>query len=150
MKSYLSTVPESMLAFILIGGQHPVFDVSIWLHVSIKIHTDNSPLIIRSRSVTEVSPNFKQSDKERLELYRMIFDNLHTGAIVTDVNGIVTHLNKPYADFLGLSVAECIGKHCTDLVESSRMHIVARTGQPGSQSHADDSRAQYCSLPLSH
>lgn len=75
-------------------------------------------------------PMFRQSDQDQLELFQLIFDSIHNGAIVTDVNGIVTHLNKAYADFLGLSVAECIGKHCTELVESSRMHIVARTGQP--------------------
>ncbi len=68
--------------------------------------------------------------KDQLELFQLIFDSLHNGAIVTDINGIVTHLNKAYADFLGVPVAECIGKHCTELVESSRMHIVVRTGRP--------------------
>ena len=68
--------------------------------------------------------------KDQLELFQLIFDSIHNGAIVTDVNGIVTHLNKAYADFLGVPVADCIGKHCTELVESSRMHIVARTGRP--------------------
>ncbi|WP_246804238.1 PAS domain-containing protein [Desulfosarcina cetonica] len=71
-----------------------------------------------------------QSIQDQLELFQLIFDSIHNGAIVTDANGIVTHLNKAYADFLGVSVADCIGKHCTELVESSRMHIVARTGRP--------------------
>jgi transcriptional regulator with PAS, ATPase and Fis domain len=39
-------------------------------------------------------------------------------------------LNKPYARFLGHDVKESIGKHCTEVVENSRMHIVARTGRP--------------------
>ncbi|BBO82662.1 sigma-54 interaction domain-containing protein [Desulfosarcina ovata] len=75
-------------------------------------------------------PGDLQYLQEQLELFGLIFDSIHNGAIVTDTKGIVTHLNKPYADFLGVSVADCIGKHCTDLVESSRMHIVARTGRP--------------------
>ncbi|HSO18159.1 MAG TPA: sigma 54-interacting transcriptional regulator, partial [Desulfosarcina sp.] len=64
------------------------------------------------------------------ELFRLIFDNIYNGAMVTDAEGIVTHLNRPYARFLGLNAAESIGKHCTEVVENTRMHIVARTGKP--------------------
>ncbi len=65
---------------------------------------------------------------DQLELFQLIFDNTPSGAMVTDPNGIVTHLNKPYADFLGMEVKKSIGKHCTEVAENSRMHIVGRTG----------------------
>ena len=71
-----------------------------------------------------------QSLKRQLELFYLIFDSIYNGSMVTDANGIVTHLNKPYAQFLGIDVAESIGKHCTDVVENTRMHIVAKTGKP--------------------
>ncbi len=66
--------------------------------------------------------------RRRLELFQLIFDSIHNGAMVTDAAGAVTHLNKPYARFLGLNVSESIGRHCTEVVENTRMHIVARTG----------------------
>ena len=66
--------------------------------------------------------------RRRLELFQLIFDSIHNGAMVTDAAGVVTHLNKPYARFLGLSISKSIGRHCTDVVENTRMHIVARTG----------------------
>jgi len=66
--------------------------------------------------------------RRKLELFQLIFDSIHNGAMVTDADGIVTHLNRPYARFLGLDVAASIGKHCTAVVENTRMHIVARTG----------------------
>lgn len=73
---------------------------------------------------------------EQLEMYRLIFDSIHNGAIVTDINGSITHFNKPYGEFLGVDPQAQIGKHCTDSVENSRMHIVARTGIPEiNQSH---------------
>jgi len=73
---------------------------------------------------------------EQLEMYRLIFDSIHNGAIVTDINGGITHFNKPYGEFLGVDPQAQIGKHCTDSVENSRMHIVARTGIPEiNQSH---------------
>jgi transcriptional regulator with PAS, ATPase and Fis domain len=68
--------------------------------------------------------------EDQLELFQLLFDNIPSGAMLTDANGIVTHLNKPYADFLGTSSKKNIGRHCTEVVENSRMHIVGKTGIP--------------------
>lgn len=64
----------------------------------------------------------------QLELFQLIFNNLPSGAMVTDADGIVTHLNKPYADFLGVDLKKSIGRHCSEVVENTRMHLVAQTG----------------------
>ncbi|MDJ0720075.1 MAG: sigma 54-interacting transcriptional regulator [Desulfobacterales bacterium] len=72
--------------------------------------------------------NASREIRRKLELFQLIFDSIHNGAMVTDAAGVVTHLNKPYARFLGLNISENIGRHCTDVVENTRMHIVARTG----------------------
>jgi transcriptional regulator with PAS, ATPase and Fis domain len=50
--------------------------------------------------------------------------------MVTDSDGYVTHFNKPYGEFLGIKPEEQIGKHCTEVIENTRMHIVAKTGRP--------------------
>jgi transcriptional regulator with PAS, ATPase and Fis domain len=68
--------------------------------------------------------------QNQLELFQHIFDSIHNGAMVTDAAGMVTHLNRPYARFLGVDVNKSIGRHCTEVVENTRMHIVARTGRP--------------------
>ncbi len=71
-----------------------------------------------------------------LQMYKRIFDSIYNGAIVTDADGIITHFNKPYGEFLGVNPDDQIGKHCTESVENSRMHIVAKTGIPEiNQSH---------------
>jgi PAS domain S-box-containing protein len=66
----------------------------------------------------------------QLEMYQLIFDNIYNGVMVTDAEGVVTHFNRPYGHFLGLDPAMQIGKHCTEVVENTRMHIVAKTGKP--------------------
>jgi PAS domain S-box-containing protein len=74
--------------------------------------------------------------QKQLEMYQLIFDSIYKGAIVTDINGRITHFNKPYGAFLGVDPEDQIGRHCTESVDNSRMHIVARTGQPEiNQSH---------------
>ncbi len=63
-------------------------------------------------------------------MYKQIFESIYNGSMVTDANGIITHFNGPYGHFLGLNPAEQIGRHCTEAIENSRMHIVAKTGKP--------------------
>src|SRR3989339_2255366 len=68
--------------------------------------------------------------RRRLEIMECIFDSIYNGSMVTDANGYVTHFNIPYGQFLGVDPKEQIGRHCTDVVENSRMNIVAQTGKP--------------------
>ena len=73
---------------------------------------------------------------KKLEMYRLIFDSIYNGAMVTDADGYITHFNKPYGQFLDLEPKAQIGKHCLEAVENSRMHIVAQTGRAEiNQSH---------------
>ena len=82
--------------------------------------------------VAEMTDNRSQAGTaalvEQLELFQLIFDNIPSGAMITTPGGIVTHLNKPYARFLGIDVAKSIGRHCTEVVENTRMHVVGATG----------------------
>ena len=48
--------------------------------------------------------------------------------LVVDANGTVTMISEEYAEFNGTTVAEAVGKHVTEVVENTRMHIVAQTG----------------------
>jgi len=68
--------------------------------------------------------------RQRLEMYELIFESIHYGSLVTDDKGYVTHFNKPYGLFLNLDPQAQIGKHCTDVVQNTRMHIVAQSGKP--------------------
>jgi transcriptional regulator with PAS, ATPase and Fis domain len=67
--------------------------------------------------------------KDRLALLELILDNIYNGVIVTDADGYVIFFNKPYGMFLGIDPAQQIGKHATEVVENTRMHIVAKTGE---------------------
>jgi PAS domain S-box-containing protein len=66
---------------------------------------------------------------QRLKLANLIFDHIENGAVVTDNEGNILYFNRPYARFLGLEAENVIGKHVTEVLEGSRMHIVARTGK---------------------
>ncbi|MEA3240752.1 MAG: sigma 54-interacting transcriptional regulator, partial [Pseudomonadota bacterium] len=61
--------------------------------------------------------------------YKALLDNMQIGIIVSDAAGYIVYLNETYARFLGIDVAAQIGRHATEVVKNSRLHIVAQTGQ---------------------
>ena len=75
----------------------------------------------------EKSDRGKERIIQQLEMYQLILDNIYNGVMVTDAEGVVTHFNRPYGQFLGLDPDAQIGKHCTEVGENTRMHIVAKT-----------------------
>ena len=66
---------------------------------------------------------------QQLQALQLIFDQIHDGACVSDAEGIIIHFNEPYGWFLGVDSKEQIGKHINEVVENTRMHIVAKTGK---------------------
>jgi transcriptional regulator with PAS, ATPase and Fis domain len=85
---------------------------------------------------THAAPPHIQELQHKLEMMNLILDSIHNGIMVTDAEGYIILFNKPYGAFLGVDPAAQIGKHCTQVVENTRMHIVAKTGIPEiNQSH---------------
>jgi PAS domain S-box-containing protein len=72
----------------------------------------------------------KLSSRQQQEMFEHITDSICNGVMVTDADGFITHFNKPCGQFLGIEPKEQIGKHCTEAVENTRMHIVAQTAIP--------------------
>ena len=63
-----------------------------------------------------------------LKMLEVAIDNAYEGLIITDADGIILKVNQAYADFLGVKMDEVVGRSVTEVVENTRMHIVARSG----------------------
>ena len=81
------------------------------------------------RMLKSLSVRAGAADSER-KMLEVALDNAYEGLIITDANGIVLRVNEAYATFLGKTIAELVGRHVTEVVENTRMHIVAQTGKP--------------------
>ncbi len=77
---------------------------------------------MESRSIHEL--------QEKIRFYEAILDNIHNGVMITDGDGKIIFFSKTYGNFLGVDPVQMVGKHCTEVVENTRMHIVAKTGTP--------------------
>lgn len=62
--------------------------------------------------------------------FRKLLDNMQIGVIVSDADGYLIYINPTYARFLNINIEESIGKYATDVVSNSRLHVVARSGEP--------------------
>ncbi|MEN6509633.1 MAG: sigma 54-interacting transcriptional regulator [Smithella sp.] len=68
--------------------------------------------------------------QEKIQFYETVLNNMLNGVIITDPEGKVIFFSESYGRFLGKNPREQIGLHATEVVENSRMHIVAKTGIP--------------------
>ncbi len=82
------------------------------------------------QDVTEMEKMSRELDSTRA-LVRTLEEVL-AGAgewmLVVDANGIVTMISEGYAEFNGTTVAEATGRHVTEVIENTRMHVVVKTG----------------------
>ncbi|WP_049665750.1 sigma-54 interaction domain-containing protein [Bacillus sp. FJAT-27231] len=61
--------------------------------------------------------------------YEQIINLLAERVVVVDRNGIIIYINEGYCEFIGTTVEEAVNRPVQDVIENSRMHIVAKTGQ---------------------
>lgn len=59
-----------------------------------------------------------------------VLNIIYDGIVVVDEHGRITLANRAWNDFLNVSPDAVIGKHVTEVMEETRLHIVARTGVP--------------------
>lgn len=61
-------------------------------------------------------------------LFKDAVEFAYDGLVMVDQDGYVQMLSRPYAEFLGVNQESSIGKHVTEVIENTRMHIVPKTG----------------------
>lgn len=58
-----------------------------------------------------------------------IVNSIFDGIVVVDKNGYIIMMNDAYGEFLQTDPKKAVGRHITDVIENTRMHIVAQTGK---------------------
>jgi transcriptional regulator with PAS, ATPase and Fis domain len=63
------------------------------------------------------------------DILETIIDSAYEWIVVVNSTGDIVYINKNYCQFLEIEQGEAIGKHVTEVIENSRMHIVAKSGK---------------------
>lgn len=61
--------------------------------------------------------------------HEQIINLLAERIVVVDREGIILYINEAYCDFLGTTVEDALNRPVAEVIENTRMHIVAKTGQ---------------------
>lgn len=82
------------------------------------------------QDVTEMEKMSRELDSTRalVRTLEEVLGGAGEWMVVVDANGIVTMISEEYAEFNGTTVADAVGKHATQVIENTRMHVVAKTG----------------------
>ncbi|HUH66125.1 MAG TPA: sigma 54-interacting transcriptional regulator [Syntrophales bacterium] len=68
--------------------------------------------------------------QEKASLYEAVLNNILSGVVITDPDGYIVFFSDTYGKFLSRDPKGTIGRHCTEVIENTRMHIVSQTGIP--------------------
>ncbi|MCQ6278581.1 sigma-54-dependent Fis family transcriptional regulator [Bacillus sp. EB600] len=61
--------------------------------------------------------------------HEQIINLLAERVVIVDREGIILYINEPYSEFIGTTVEKALGRPVQDVIENSRMHIVAKAGE---------------------
>lgn len=59
-----------------------------------------------------------------------VLDQAYEGITVVDRNGYIIYFNEAYSRIKGIKKEDAIGRHCTEVIENTRLHVVLETGVP--------------------
>ena len=65
---------------------------------------------------------------EELASLRHLLDVAVGGLQVVNRDGVITMVNRSFEEIHGVQAERVVGRHVTDVIENTRMHIVAQTG----------------------
>ncbi|MGF9738842.1 sigma 54-interacting transcriptional regulator [Priestia megaterium] len=69
-----------------------------------------------------------QENLYAVETLDAVLESAYEGIVIVDTDGIIKEFNAAYCRFLGKKREEAIGKHVTEIIENTRVHIVSETG----------------------
>lgn len=130
---YISNIfPRSELLNVIKSGEVQINKEEGPFIVTRKIITRNGEVIGGLEILNEKTDNdllIKSQDKGTASdnILNTIFNAVDECVVVVDENGIITMMSNAYKEFIDCENPE--GKHVTEVIENTKLHIVARTGE---------------------
>lgn len=88
---------------------------------ALEIFTDITDFKRMDRALTQ--------ERQHSKVLEVMFKTAYDWIVLVDTDGIITMMSQAYLDFLELEKEEAIGKHVTEVIPNTRMHIVVKTGE---------------------
>ena len=99
---------------------------------STKMYTEAGvakPIRLAEPSLADKNGCLIGSVEDLADVLEVIFDNVYSGIILCDKNSQILYMNKFYADLLGTTKEQAVGRHIRTYFPSSRLPGVLETGR---------------------
>ncbi|MDQ0176470.1 sigma-54 interaction domain-containing protein [Bacillus chungangensis] len=120
-----------------------ILERNMLLETTTHIHLPNKDVVIRKMqleeledvyhlylfSFTNASNRLLNIEENQEILLKDMMESAYDGLVMVDTDGYIQLLTQAYADFLGVDQKSAIGKHVTEVIENTRMHVVVKTGK---------------------
>ncbi|WP_169907514.1 sigma-54-dependent Fis family transcriptional regulator [Priestia abyssalis] len=93
------------------------------------ILTSEDKIKALTKKMHEIKEKFEEAN-HMLETLKIVLDTAYEGVVVIDSKGIIRDFNKAYSQFIGVTREEAIGKHVTEIIENTNLHVTVETGIP--------------------
>ncbi|MCA0984845.1 sigma 54-interacting transcriptional regulator [Halobacillus yeomjeoni] len=81
------------------------------------------PWVAGVNSLITVLENYRDS------IFETFFGNVDHCIVIVDHQGNISYMNESYIQFLDVGKEEIIGRHVTEVIENTRMHLVVESGK---------------------
>ncbi len=71
-----------------------------------------------------------QQTENTVEILSVILEKAYEGIAVVDENGILLEFNEAYSRFTGVKSEDALGRHVTEVIENTNLHMTVKTGIP--------------------
>ena len=71
-----------------------------------------------------------QQTENTVEILSVILEKAYEGIAVVDENGILLEFNEAYSRFTGVKREDALGRHVTEVIENTNLHMTVKTGIP--------------------
>ena len=131
-KHILKIFPYGELLSVIENGEEQVNIKEGKFIITRKVITQNGEVIGGLQIFSEKTENkilMNSQENERIDrnILDTIFNTVKECIVVVDENGIITMMSDEYKEFINCENPE--GKHVTDVIENTKLHIVAKTGK---------------------
>lgn len=89
--------------------------------------------ILTSQDILDALSKFVYKLKQmenKAEVLNVILEKAYEGIAVVDENGILLEFNEAYSRFTGVKREDAIGRHVTEVIENTNLHMTVKTAIP--------------------
>jgi transcriptional regulator with PAS, ATPase and Fis domain len=136
-KNLRTILPNAALINVLRTGQPEVGRIDVVRNKTIV--ANRAPILHRGlmigavsmfQDMTEMEKISRELDSTKTLVHTLeeVFAGAGEWMAVVDASGVITMMSEEYARFNGAAASDAVGRHVTEVIQNTRMHIVAQTG----------------------